>query len=763
MTLHGWLGWWNVGQLGIAGLAAMSGLQQAAVWRWEGSRSSARQVAVAAAASVAVLVSNAGLLSGVHGSSAPALFLIRATALAVLILSVLPLADVLSEYHPPRLLAYGILGLVLARLVLQFSTDLVYAHRFDGGLPEYGPLSTPTGLLVIGGLFAYLVIIAAHGRTDRERAVLASGILGSLVIAVFSFATADRALGELLTGYLTLPSLGGITALIWMRQNHAQRQVSRFAHRQHALANLSWVALSEPLADVLLAARVAVITHLPAARLAEALAAIERPGVGTSQQVPGGMADHDQEFVRAVTNVVAAARGRQASSEELEQRATHDELTGLPNRGRIRLLIDDALVGAGARTGVAVALCNLDRFRTVNDAYGHPSGDQILRLVADRLLETAWPCDHVGRFGSDEFVVICTDPAGVDSVDGLSDRIHTLFQRPIHTETLPVTVTASVGLVLARRDDMNVDADTLLRDAATAAHDAKARGAATGRFHRELRTAVVYRADIEQRLVGAVGRGEIVVHYQPIVDLLTHAVTGFEALARWSQAGRLVPPAEWIPVAETTEIIHEIGEHVLVTAARQTAEWHAVANPVGISVNVSARQLAAVRLERAILAALEFIPAGALTIEVTESMALEELAHRALRTFQDRGIRIALDDFGTGFSALASVARLPIDTIKIDQSITRRVNHPDGTALVSATIAIAKALNLTVVAEGVETIDQHRAITALGCRLAQGYLYGRPVDAVAATDLLSTDTMRELLTSPGAETVAKQRLGNVVW
>lgn len=757
MTLHGGMAWLNVGQFAVAGLAGMLALQQAAVWRWEGPRSSARRVAVAAAASAALLASNGALLIVDQDSTRADLLLVRMLALAAMTLSVLPLAAVLADRRPPRLLAYGIAVLVAARLVLQLGTDLIYAHRFTDGLPVYGPLSTPTGSLLIVGLFAYLLVIAAHGRTDRERGVLTLGILGSLLIAVLSYATTDHALGELLTGYLTLPSLTGITALIWIRQNHAQRQVSHFAQRQHTLAHLSWLALSEPLPDLILAARAAAITHLPAASVADALAAIEAPGISTARSLPGGHPVHDQEFLQALTNVVAAAHARQANRQELEHQATHDELTRLPNRRHIRSLIDQALTGTGDNTDLAVAMCNLDRFGTVNDAYGHPAGDQILQLVADRLEHSAAQCDRVGRFGADEFVVICTDPTGVDSVDALSDRIHTVFQLPIDTPSLHVNVTASVGLVLARRDDTNVDADTLLRDAATAAHDAKARGAATGRFHRELRTAVVYRADIEQRLIGAVARGEIVIHYQPIIDLATHTVTGFEALARWSQGGRLVPPAEWIPVAETTEIIHEIGEHVLETAARQAAQWHAVANPVTISVNVSARQLTAVRLERAILSALNWIPAASLTIEVTESMALEELAQRALHKIRDRGIRIALDDFGTGFSALASVARLPIDVIKIDRNITQRVNQPDGTALISATTAIARALDLTIVAEGVETVDQHQAITNLGCHLAQGYLYSRALDANAASDLLNTDTLHQLLIAPSPTRLASRR------
>jgi EAL domain-containing protein (putative c-di-GMP-specific phosphodiesterase class I) len=249
---------------------------------------------------------------------------------------------------------------------------------------------------------------------------------------------------------------------------------------------------------------------------------------------------------------------------------------------------------------------------------------------------------------------------------------------------------------------------------------------------------VVYRADIERRLEGAVARGEIVVHYQPIVDLRLGTVTGFEALARWRQGRRLVPPAEWIPVAETTDLIHEIGEHVLVTAARQTAHWRREGHDVSIAVNVSARQLVTARLHRAILAATADLPCAALVVEVTESLALDGLAHRELGRLQQIGVRTALDDFGTGFSALAAVGQLPIDTLKVDRSITRNIGAADGRALVQATLLIAQAIGLTVVAEGVETAAQHGALRELGCHYGQGFLYGRPAPAEEAVRHLTS-------------------------
>lgn len=432
-----------------------------------------------------------------------------------------------------------------------------------------------------------------------------------------------------------------------------------------------------------------------------------------------------------------------AAMERLSRIATHDELTGLPNRSQLRTLIDQALDAGQGDGTVAVACCNLVRFKTVNDAYGHSVGDQILRLVGQRLREITRPCDRVGRFGSDEFVLICDDPTGADSVEQLIDRIHSVFAEPVVAHTVSVKVSGSVGVVLATQNDTGVDADGLLRDAVTAMHDAKARGTATGRFHQELRAAVVYRADIEQRLVGAVTRGEIAVFYQPVVDLGTGTIAGFEALARWQRDGRHIPPAEWIPIAETTDLIHEIGEHVLLTAAAQAACWRAAGHPVSMSVNVSARQMASIRIEDSVRRALELLPADALVIEVTESLALDASAQRALQWLRTLGVRTALDDFGTGFSSLAAAARLPIDSIKIDQSITKRATYPDGNALVGATVAIARALGLTVVAEGIESVEQQQATSELGCQYGQGFLFSQPVRAEDATEQL-----RSLSVSP---------------
>jgi diguanylate cyclase (GGDEF)-like protein len=448
--------------------------------------------------------------------------------------------------------------------------------------------------------------------------------------------------------------------------------------------------------------------------------------------------EQDQQFLNAVTGVLTAAAERDRATKELLHRATHDDLTGLPNRSAVQSQVARALIGEAVATPVSVALCDLDRFKAVNDVHGHQAGDDVLTVVAKRLAGILLPCDQLGRFGGDEFAVVCTDSGGKDTMANLAARIQGAFVQPVRTRHVQARITASVGVATTDCTKVTLEADSLLRDAGTALHDAKGRGSGTvGVFSETMRSALVHRADIERRMTVAVRRQEILVHYQPVLDISSRKIVGFEALARWQQGLVLVAPAEWIPVVETTDLIHAVGEQVLTQASAQLHRWWTAGWRPQLSVNVSARQLASPQFMDTVRRSLPTgLPPSAITLEVTESTAVDDQAIALLTTLRDAGSRIALDDFGTGYSALSAVARLPIDVIKIDQSITRRVAHPDGQALVSATLAIAAALGLDVVAEGVETEDQHLRLLELGCPRGQGYLYSRPVDAAAATRML---------------------------
>lgn len=738
--------WPNALQLLFAGVAVMVAAYQVAVWRWEG-RSSAGPVILVALCAAGVLGANAALVGSLASADVDPLMVARDVMVSALLLSILALAASIGTGRRVRWWPAVIVAATAVRLGLFLGTHLVFTYREQRGLPRYGPLMAPTSLVLVALVLGYLVRLAARQGSRRERAVLVAGIAGSLALAVVSVAAGAGVTDELLTGYLTLPVVAALVVVSWARQGHVHRHVRALAARQHALSELSRLALSAPVGDVAHAARHAFADNLAAPASDRVVATLDGPRQGETDTL--GLGDEDTEFVVAVRNTLTAARHRRQAEDELDRRATRDELTGLPNRARIRAMITEALRSSAVsgRT-VAVAFCNVDRFRRVNDAYGHAAGDRVLAAVAARLSEAVGPGGHLGRFGADEFVVVCAavpapDPgpgpaadADPGPLDDLVARVHSAFARPFVTDATEVRLTASVG-VAAGRGWGGTDADTLLRDAVTAMHDAKAHRVATGLFCDRLRAEVVRRAEVERRLGGALRRGEIVVRYQPIVALDTGAVLGFEALARWRRGSTLLAPAEWMEVAESTELIHDIGAYVLATAAMQVREWWDRGHRVEVNVNVSARQLGSPRFARLVDEALDLAGPGPLCLELTEGLALDADGHAAIRRVHDRGVRVALDDFGTGYSALAAIAELPIDEIKVDKSITARSEHPDGRALIAATLAIAERLSFAVVAEGVETAAAHRALTELGCRAGQGFLYRRPLHAREATDLLA--------------------------
>jgi diguanylate cyclase (GGDEF)-like protein len=470
--------------------------------------------------------------------------------------------------------------------------------------------------------------------------------------------------------------------------------------------------------------------------------------------------EHDGEFALAVDAVVAAAAAQDEARRALHRRATVDDLTGLPNRSGLVTLINQALERVRRDgTALAVAFCDIDRLRVINDVYGHAVGDEVLEIVAERLTRATTPPEFVGRFGGDVFVIVA--PASDDSFDtaAFGQRLAGVFQRPVATSQSDTDITASIGMATVTAGTVgDADAETLLRDADTALNDAKARGGtAIGTFDATLRSTVVYRADLERRLSSAVARGQITVHFQPIVMLDSRMVIGFEALARWNDDGTMMLPGEWIPVAEATGLINDIGEEVLRQAVAQLRAWSADGHSVGVSVNVSARQLANRRFYDAVRGLVgDGVAASALTLEVTESLAIDDQAIELLMDLRRQGLRIALDDFGTGFSALAAVSRLPVDCLKIDQSIVSRVDALDGQAITGAAIGIARALHLTTVAEGIETVDAETALIGLGCTQGQGYLYGRPTDAASATRLL-VEQRRAAAQPSGAQQPAVSR------
>ncbi|ANZ40336.1 histidine kinase [Lentzea guizhouensis] len=420
---------------------------------------------------------------------------------------------------------------------------------------------------------------------------------------------------------------------------------------------------------------------------------------------------------------------RRMIDNQLEHEATHDALTGLCNRTVTINRLSPA--ARSHRSGLtAVLFIDLDKFKVINDSLGHSAGDEVLRVVGTRLSRSSRRGDVVGRLGGDEFTVIAYGITGPDEATALADHVRAELNRPITVDGRQLHVDASVGIVLADPGDPRDGAD-LLRDADLAMYQAKTNG--RGRiafFDVELRERIQRRLQLEQDLRMAPMGDELWVAYQPIVDLHTDRRTAVEGLLRWSHPGYgLIAPGEFITLAEESDLINIIGAHMLHTATREIAE---LAPELELTVNLSARQLDDPWLVSAVRNATHKagLKPSSLCLEITESALTRDpaLAARTLAALRDLGVKLAIDDFGTGYSSLAQLLTLPLDTLKIDRSFTTGLGRSDeAEAIVTSIIAMAHAVDMTVIAEGVEQVEQLEILRGLGCDLAQGFLLGRPV------------------------------------
>jgi diguanylate cyclase (GGDEF)-like protein/PAS domain S-box-containing protein len=447
---------------------------------------------------------------------------------------------------------------------------------------------------------------------------------------------------------------------------------------------------------------------------------------------------------RYVVGVCQDITTRKATEDALTHLAGHDGLTGLPNR---TLVLDRLTVALSRRDRVpgetAVFFVDVDRFKRLNDRFGHAAGDQMLVEIAGRLTAAVRPEDTVGRLGGDEFVIICEglDQSGIAL---LAPRLMNMLSRPIVVDGEEVTPTASIGIAVSEASvDTEETASSLLRDADTAMYQAKDRGRARYEiFDAAMRAAVEARLETESALRRALDGDEIVTYFQPVVDLATGAPVGVEALARWQHPTRgLLLPDQFIPLAEESGLVLPLGRAVLMRACEEVARWRRLAPELAtleVAVNLSARQL----LDPGLRAAVEDALAGsglspnALCLEITETVLLDDadLAASLLNDLKSMGVQIALDDFGTGFSSLTYLKRLPVDILKIDRSFVMDLGTARDAAIVSGVIDFADAFGMITVAEGVETIEHARELRNLGCIRAQGYLWS---GAVPADDALA--------------------------
>jgi len=432
----------------------------------------------------------------------------------------------------------------------------------------------------------------------------------------------------------------------------------------------------------------------------------------------------------------ATLQEREALAAQLQHQAFHDELTNLANRAMFNDRVRHALARARRDGGgIAVLFVDLDDFKVVNDSMGHGAGDRLLQEVARRLRGCLREPDTIGRLGGDEFAILVE---GVDlaSVRILAERVLATLAAPYPVVGGDVTVHASVGV--AFDEHATCDDVQLLRNADIAMHAAKNRGKGTYEvFQPPMLRSVRDRHDVTAALRGAIERRELVVHYQPIVDLRTWRVGGTEALVRWPRPDRgLVPPAEFVPIAEETGLVVDIDRFVLRESCRQAAAWNARLGPLLLHVNLSAMHLQRDDLADTVASALRDsgLAPDHLTLEITESvLAHVDVAVVRLQELKRLGVHLAIDDFGTGYSSLSYLQRMPIDAVKIDKTFVDGVTGgPEESAVARAILALAATLRLDTVAEGVEQAGQARELAALGCRWAQGYHFSRPV---AASDM----------------------------
>jgi len=630
-----------------------------------------------------------------------------------------------------------------------------------------GSFSGRTALAAVAGVFVYSVlsmlavalIIALAQRTS-----LSTTLLDGLGVRFATWGSA-LSLGVLITAAIDIHPwvLGTAVVPIAMlqfsyrrafRQYRERRQMERLYEASTAIrATVDSEAVSHELvraAYELLPARTALLVPLsaPIDPGAQRVALDEATGIEVTPSDGAAFNDEDRFMLQALTSVAATALANARFQERLAYQAFHDPVTDLPNRA----LFLDRLRHAQARmarvaTHYALVFIDLDRFKVVNDSLGHVAGDELLVQVAGRLQQTLRSGDTLARFGGDEFVALLEDLESEAEAAAIVERLLDSLAEPFLLGERELIVTASAGVVIG--DGSHLGPDECVREGDVAMYRAKARGGGCFElFRHDIEGGGLPRLDLEIDLRRALAEGELELHYQPVVRTRGQAVVGVEALVRWRHPVRgLVPPGEFIPLAEETGLILPLGRYVLEEACRQVGVWqraHPELDGLVVSVNLSPRQFRQSDLDHQVADALAHsgLDAACLCLEVTEGVMVDdvEAATSTLNRLTALGVSISVDDFGTGYSSLAYLKRFPIDYVKIDRSFVAGLDEKVDSEIVRSVIRLAAAIGIDVVAEGVETSEQLARLEALGCPLVQGYHVARP--------LPPDDTEQFILASP---------------
>jgi len=464
------------------------------------------------------------------------------------------------------------------------------------------------------------------------------------------------------------------------------------------------------------------------------------------------LAHHDDAGAVEFYSAIARDMGeRKRFEEELRHQATHDSLTGLPNRVLLQDRLETALMTAQRqKIGVAVLFLDLDNFKRINDTLGHSAGDALLRQVGERLRNRLRTTDTVGRRGGDEFMVVFNHPCDVKEVMAVVNKVRGVFAQPFNCEGEELFVTCTLGVALSPEDGR--DAETLVKNADIAMYRAKEKGKDQYQFYiPDMNAESRAMLTLETELRRALDRGEFVLHYQPQLDVRSRRTVGFEALIRWQHPRQgLLMPDQFVPLLEESGLIVSVGEWVLRSACAQWRAWRAQGwRGLRVAINVSARQFGSsdiVELVRQVVEE-EQVPPACVELEVTETVVMQDVMRAAeiLNDLRRIGVRPAIDDFGTGYASLSYLKRFAIDILKIDQSFVYDVDSDyDDAAIIEAITSLGHNLGMEVVAEGVETQAQFEFLRSQGCDTVQGYLVGRPMPIVEIENFLQRSAASSL-------------------
>ena len=448
---------------------------------------------------------------------------------------------------------------------------------------------------------------------------------------------------------------------------------------------------------------------------------------------------------RMFTAIMRDITERKSFEGQLTHQALHDPLTGLANRVLFRNRVEHALALADRNhRPLAVLLLDLDGFKTINDTLGHEAGDQLLVSVGERLTACLRVGDTAARLGGDEFAVLVEDAAQTDNAVLVAERLSDVLRASFTIDGKEIFIGASIGIAVTAAGKENPE--ELLRNADLAMYSAKNQGKDRYVvFENAMHLDLLERAELEEDMRRAIEREEFMLYYQPIVDLNSGQMTGMEALVRWQHPTRgIMPPLNFIPIAEETGLIIPLGRWILETACRQARRWHKESydrQEFTLTVNLSSGQFQQPRIVETVAEALDNsgLPPHCLVLEITETMMLNntEATINKLEELKDLGVRLAIDDFGTGYSSLSYLQRFPVDILKIDRAFVDKISHGrEGAAVAQAIITMSNALQLRAIAEGIEKPEQLLALEQMGCELGQGYYFSKPLDEKAMGELL---------------------------